>query len=249
MVTQAEQYTPPENRQSKSGVNRRSGPASKEALYDAELVGRFKKGDETAFTTIMERHHKRLFAVAFGVLKNHSDAEEIAQDTFLRAHRDLGGFRGDSALATWLHRVALNLSRNRYWYYYRRRRHASVSLDSALGAQSSTTFSDLVTTDAAGPAREVLIAEFSELIAGCMTRLDAPQRETLEMCVNLRLSYAEIAERCGISIGTVKSRIARARDRLRFLMNEAYPEFNAAERRVEWFDPIRSTGGIEVIAS
>ncbi len=249
MVSRAYPYSSTTHVRPRSGDFRRASTSGREAIYDAELVRRFRRGDDTAFSTIMIRYRKRLFSVAFSVLHNRSDAEEIAQDTFLRAHRDLGGFRGDSSLATWLHHIALNLARNRYWYFHRRCRHASVSLDSALGEQSHTTIADLVTTDAVSPTREVLIAEFSDLIARCMTRLDTPQREILEMCITLRLSYAEIAQRCGISIGTVKSRIARARDSLRTRMNEACPEFNAGERRVEWFDPVRPTGGIEVIAS
>lgn len=234
-----------------SGVVRypRAASSSIEAIYDAELVRRFNSGDETAFIEIMNRYRGLIMSVAYGVLKNQADAEEIAQDTFLSAHRGLGGFRGDSSLATWLHRIALNLSRNRYWYFYRRLRHASISLDSAAGEQSHSTLLDLVTCGAVGPTRDLLISEFSDLIATCIAQLGAPHREILAMHVTLRHSYAEIAQHFGISVGTVKSRIGRARDRLRVLMSEACPEFNAAERCAEWFDPVRHSGGIEVMAS
>jgi RNA polymerase sigma-70 factor (ECF subfamily) len=104
-----------------------------EALYDADLVRRFNSGDESAFGEIMTRHKTRIFAAAIALLRNHADAEEITQDTFVRAHRGLARFRGDSSVATWLHRIAVNLARNRYWYFFRRRRHATLSLDAALG--------------------------------------------------------------------------------------------------------------------
>jgi RNA polymerase sigma-70 factor (ECF subfamily) len=63
------------------------------------------------------------------LLRNHQDAEEVTQDAFIRAHRGLANFRGDSAFSTWLYQIATNLARNRYWYWWRRKRDHSVSLD------------------------------------------------------------------------------------------------------------------------
>ena len=89
-----------------------------ESILDVDLVQRFNGGDESAFEEIMNRHKTRIFAAAMALLRNHADAEEITQDTFVRAHRGLAAFRGDSSLATWLHRIAVNLARNRYWYFF-----------------------------------------------------------------------------------------------------------------------------------
>src|SRR4051794_6999461 len=114
------------------------------AAQDAELVRRFNAGDESAFVEIVARHREKIFGVALGVLKNRSDAEEIAQDTLIRAHRGLAKFRGDSSLATWLHHVAVNLSRNRYWYYFRRRRHATISLQCPVFDDGAGTLADLM---------------------------------------------------------------------------------------------------------
>ncbi len=247
MVTPADHTSALETVPSKSVHHRRAATSSSEAIYDASLVHRFKSGDETAFITIVSRYRDRLYSVAYAVLKNRGDAEEIAQDAFLCAHRSLGNFRGDSSLSTWLHRIALNLSRNRYWYFHRRFRHASVSLDSTLSETSRMTVLDLVTTDAVGPARDAQIGEFSELITSCMERLSEPQREILTMHVSLRHSYTEIALELGISLGTVKSRIARARERLRHLMSQACPEFDAGKNCIDWFETVRNPGGLEVI--
>src|SRR4051812_9003080 len=85
------------------------------AQLDATLVCRFNAGDAAAFTEIVTRHRAKAFAIAFARLGSYSDAEEITQDTFIRAHRALPGFRGESSLSTWLHRIAVNLSLNRYW--------------------------------------------------------------------------------------------------------------------------------------
>ena len=95
-----------------------------EAAYDAVLVERFKNGDESAFTEIIKRYYPRIRALANQTLHNQADAEEVAQDTFIRAHRGLVNFRGDASLATWLHCIGLNLARNRYWFFFRRRRMA-----------------------------------------------------------------------------------------------------------------------------
>src|SRR6202142_1743083 len=126
-----------------------------EAIQDAVLVRQFIGGDESAFSEIMNRHRSRVFAAAMGLLHNHSDAEEITQDTFVRAHRAFSRFRGDSSVATWLHRIAVNLARNRYWYFFRRRRHATLSLDASFSESNTATFAELVASDAPSPVREV----------------------------------------------------------------------------------------------
>src|SRR5688572_17146607 len=79
------------------------------AAHDAVLVRRFIDGDESAFVEIVERHREKIYSVVGSFLKNRADAEEIVQDTFIRAYRGLVRFRGDSSLATWLHRIAVNL--------------------------------------------------------------------------------------------------------------------------------------------
>ena len=126
--------------------------SAQEALIDTALVQRFNAGDDAAFVQIMERYRAKIFTVTLGLLRNHADAEEITQDTFIRAHRGLARFRGDSSLATWLYRIAVNLARNRYWYFFRRRRQDSLSLDCALSEENSGTFSDLVADVLQDPA-------------------------------------------------------------------------------------------------
>jgi RNA polymerase sigma-70 factor (ECF subfamily) len=227
----------------------RSLLAQAEAQIDAELVRRFNTGDEAAFVEIIERYRARMFAVAFAMLRNRADAEEIAQDAFLRAHRGLANFRGDSSLATWLHRIALNLSRNRYWHSVRRGRHTTDSLDVAIGEDNTATFSDLLTSSETGPVRTVMADEFAALVDACMEQLGQRQREILTMRNLLHRSYVEIAEELGINVGTVKSRIARARATLRALIVAACPEFGAEPEPCGWFEPVRPAGGIEAVCA
>jgi RNA polymerase sigma-70 factor (ECF subfamily) len=223
--------------------------SAQEAIVDSKLVERFNSGDDAAFVEIMERYRGKIFTVTLGLLRNHADAEEITQDTFIRAHRGLNRFRGDSSLATWLYRIAVNLARNRYWYFFRRRRQDSLSLDCALGEENAGTFSDLVADVAQDPAQEAATGEFSNLINNCMAQLDARHREILTLRNVLNRSYEEIAATLGINVGTVKSRIARARENLRTLLAEACPEFSPESAPSDWFIPTRSSYGRPSIAA
>jgi RNA polymerase sigma-70 factor (ECF subfamily) len=222
----------------------RSDKSRLEAAYDAELVRCFNRGDEAAFVEIVTRYRTKISSIALSHLRNHADAEEIAQDTFIRAHRGLARFRGDSSLATWLHRIAFNLSRNRCKYYHCRRRHAMLSLDCAFNEDSQATFGDLIASDSPSPAREASAGEFSDLVDKCMDRLGIRQKEILRLRNILDQSYGEIAITLGISIGTVKSRIGRAREKLRGFIAEAYPELPLGSSPLDWFETIRSSGRV-----
>ena len=223
--------------------------SAQEALVDAALVQRFNAGDDAAFVEIMERYRAKIFTVTLGLLRNHADAEEITQDTFIRAHRGLGRFRGDSSLATWLYRIAVNLARNRYWYFFRRRRQDSLSLDCALSEDNSGTFADLVADTTQDPAQETATGEFTQLVNTCMDQLEARHREILTLRNVLNRSYDEIAQALGINVGTVKSRIARARENLRTLLAAACPEFSPESEPSDWFIPSRASYGHPVIAT
>jgi RNA polymerase sigma-70 factor (ECF subfamily) len=220
----------------------RAQTARADAVIDAGLIRRFNGGDEAAFVEIVERHRGRVLSLAERCLRNTGDAEEIAQDTFIRAYRGLAQFRGEASLATWLHRIAMNLARNRYWHFFRRRRHMSLSLDCPLGADSSATFSDLVASPEADPSRQATVDEFVGVVATCMERLDPGHREILTMRNDQHRTYEEIAQALGIHNGTVKSRIARARGSLRRLMAESYPPVASAPETTDWFGPAPAAG-------
>jgi RNA polymerase sigma-70 factor (ECF subfamily) len=220
-----------------------------EALEDASLVQRFNGGDESAFVEIMCRHKARIFAAAMALLRNRADAEEITQDTFIRAHRGLSAFRGDASVATWLHRIAVNLARNRYWYFFRRRRHSTLSLDAKIGESGDSTFSELLSAADPDPSQEASRGEFADAVETCMERLESSYRRILTMRSVLDQSYVEIAGELGINVGTVKSRIARARERLRMLLEEECPEFARGSEPSQWFEPARAAGQVAAAAS
>jgi RNA polymerase sigma-70 factor (ECF subfamily) len=216
-----------------------------EALLDAALVRRFNSGDEAAFGEIIARHRGKMLAIALSVLRNHADAEEIVQDTFIHAYHSLARFRGDCSLAAWLDLIALNLSRNRYWYFFRRHRHETCSFDSALGGDGKMEIADLIASDVPDPARQAANCEFLEHVAKCMGELDAPQREILTLRSLFDHSYAEISTMLGLGMGTVKSRIARARENLRELLSQTYAGVDPGPApSLGWFEPNRPTGSL-----
>lgn len=222
----------------------RSANSAAEAAYDMGLVNRFNGGDEAAFVEIMNRYRDKIFLITRGLLHNNADAEEITQDTFIRAHRGLARFRGDSSLATWLHRIAVNLARNRYWYFFRRRRHDTLALDCPLNDESSATFTDLLAAEDPDPSRVAAVDEFSNLIELCMEKLPPRHREILTLRNVMHRSYEEIAATLGITEGTVKSRIARAREKIRELLTEMCPEFVGETGPNDWFETNRASGRV-----
>ena len=188
---------------------------AQEVALDRTLVDRFRNGDAAAFDEMVARHWDRIYGMVHQLLRNTQDAAEVTQDTFIRAHRGLANFRGDSAFSTWLYQIATNLARNRYWYWWRRRRDRTVSFDQPVGEDSDTPLSEVFAGEAIKPSEETSTQELLDRIAVGMEKLGTKHREILILRNVKNLSYEEISLILGISVGTVKSRIARARDSLR----------------------------------
>lgn len=193
-----------------------------EVAADKLLVDRFKKGDQAAFDEMVLRYWDRIFVMVKQLLGNSEDAEEVTQDAFVRAHRGLENFRGDSAFSTWLYQIATNLARNKYWYWWRRKRDKSISFDQPLSEEGDLTLADVFPAEAQTPKEETVTREFVDRIGECMQMLNTKHREVLVLRNVQNLSYEEIAAILNISVGTVKSRIARARNGLREKMGREF---------------------------
>ncbi len=189
-------------------------PAGWAEASDRELVARCRAGNETAFDDLVLRHQQRAFNVAFQVLHDHEDATEVAQDAFVRIYRSIGDFRGECEFTTWLHQIVVNLARNKHRWWRRRGRQASVSLDSTVEtADGEVPVQIADNTDA--PDVQAAKAEFAKLLSLRMRELPHKFREVLVLRNVDNMSYEEIAEFLDCSVGTIKSRIARAREALR----------------------------------
>ncbi len=192
------------------------------ACADELLIERIKGGDAQAFEMVVAKYRDRIFARVLQLLKNREDAEEVTQDAFIRAHRGLDKFRGEASFSTWLYQIATNLAHNRYWYWFRRKRDASISIDQPLGADGDLTLEQILPSEGENPIDATLTHEFVDRVSTCMEDLNDKHREVLVLRNVKNYSYEEIADQLGISVGTVKSRIARARESLRGLLGSDF---------------------------
>ena len=184
-------------------------------VSDRELIARFKDGEREAFDGLVERYSTRAFQIAYGVLGNRQDAEEVAQDVFVRVHRALPKFRGDSEFTTWMFRIAVNLARNKYRWNKTRGGKNTVSIDAPRPNQEGDGPGLNLPEPRIGPDEKVAVDELRDTVTAEMENLPPLYREALMLRNVEHMSYEEIASLLGCKLGTIKSRIARAREELR----------------------------------
>ena len=188
---------------------------------ERQLILAARKGSHEAFRAIVERNHARLYEVVFRIVRNRADAEEVTQETFLRAYKNLDRFAFDSALYTWLYRIAVNAAVD---LAKRRKRRAHVSLDHDE-APLGPTLPSHGPTPAAGGQREEMVA----LVREGIQALPEPFRSILVMREYGDLSYEQLAETLEVPKGTVESRLFRTRMRLRDWLVERLGTETAAD--------------------
>lgn len=181
---------------------------------DSDFIERLRDGDPEAFDNLITRYSSDIYAVLFRITENAEDAADLTQETFLSALKAIRTFRGDSELKTWLFRIAVNHSRNRFRWWKRRKKDSTISLDAPIG-DSSSTIADLIAGKEVSAEENVLRHEREDAIRKALLELPEIYREAIVLCDIEGLSYEEISAALEINIGTVKSRIARGRDELR----------------------------------
>ena len=177
---------------------------------DAALIHRCTAGDEAACEELVSSHQRMVFTLALHLLGDRDEALDLSQEVFLRVFRTLPGFRGQSALRTWLYRIVVNQARNRQRWWRRRHRADQVSLDEHLRQHG-----DMESTSEPSPDRLLVSKEAAVRLWNALDRLPFDQRTALILREIDGLRYEEIAFSLGIAIGTVKSRLTRARHALR----------------------------------
>jgi RNA polymerase sigma-70 factor, ECF subfamily len=187
----------------------RSAPAPRIAVPsdDAELVRRALARDDSAFRVIMERHNRRLYRIARGILRNDTEAEDVVQEAYVNAFTHLDGFRGDSSLATWLARITMNEALGRL-----RRERLSVDLDTFEAQRTEAQiiqFPQTVTSD--DPERTMAQREILQLVERATDNLPEIFRIVFITRVIEGMSVEETADLLGLRPETVKTRLHRAR--------------------------------------
>jgi RNA polymerase sigma-70 factor (ECF subfamily) len=193
---------------------------AKDRARDQELVEKARTGDARAFRTLVEAHQARLFAVAYGMLRDRDDAMDVVQDAFIKAHKKLGEFEGNAAFSTWLYRICVNLCIDRKRADARRRK---VDLDDAMATDLGD---DSLYADAeiggklsgTNPLKNSADKELGKELGRAMAGLSEDHRSVLLLREVEGMSYEEIAETLSIPRGTVMSRLFHARKNMQRLL-------------------------------
>jgi RNA polymerase sigma-70 factor (ECF subfamily) len=175
-----------------------------EGIGDAECVRRVQQGDTDSFEVLVRRHQKTIFNLVYRLLGNYDEAAEVAQEVFLSAFKSIHQFRGEANFSTWLYRIGLNhASTRRKNLHSSQRRH--IPLDGT----------EVIADGTADPARNVEHKEIQQRVQQALNNLD-PEDARIILLRDLQdVPYEEVAEMLDIPVGTVKSRLHRARQALR----------------------------------
>lgn len=187
-------------------------------MRETELLAAYRAGDVSAFDGLVELYSGKLYRVAYMLLENKQDAEEVVQDAFVRAYKAFSSFRGDSSFETWMHRITLNLARNRFHWNKRRGMglHVSLSAPQISDLDQAGPVQDMDLPDTTmQPDQELETHELEQDIDEIVNALPAKFRESLLLRHKQEMSYDAIAQATGVPINTVKTRIKRARELLR----------------------------------
>ena len=197
-----------------------------EAEVDLELVRRAQKGDGPAFRRLVERHQRRAFAIALGLVRNEQDARDIVQDAFLRVHKSLPSFQGSSSFFTWLYRIVTNLAidlvrrpgRNTDELEEDRHRSSSPGVDA--GPEPLW----LAKVDGADPIDVLRRKELAGRMRQAIDALPSYHKAVILMREVEGMSYEEMAEAMQVSKGTIMSRLFHARQKLQRALADCYAE-------------------------
>ena len=170
---------------------------------DSQLVQSAQQGDPAAFGNLVQLYQQPLLRAMLPVTDNHEEAQDIVQEAFIQAYRNLGSFRGDSAFFTWIYRIAFNLAKARH------RKQRPFSIDTSSLSMPSKE-----------PSAEQIFesSEFRTILRTAIAELSIDHQHVIILRELEELDYDEIAQRLDLSVGTVRSRLHRARTQLRDLL-------------------------------
>jgi RNA polymerase sigma-70 factor, ECF subfamily len=178
---------------------------------ESVFVLRLQANEDAAYDELVRTYHASIFHVAYRMLSDSAEASDVVQDIFLKVFRNIARFRGDSALRTWIFRIAFSEILNRLRWWKRRYRHSTVSIDENRTHNGEKTYAIQIEDGSPTPHELLESKEQDAAIQRALGRLSGDHRSIMVLRDIEGFSYIEIAEVLGISVGTVKSRLARAR--------------------------------------
>jgi RNA polymerase sigma-70 factor (ECF subfamily) len=187
-------------------------------LEDLRLVDALRNGAESAYEELIRRFQQPVYALALRLLDDQGEACDVVQEVFLKVFRNVGSFRNQSSLKTWIYRITVNEAHNaRRWFFRHRRR--EVELDNS--PEDARDWKEIIPDRSRSPYDVALDREQHLMIEAALERINPIFREAVVLRDIMDLSYEEIAEVIGVSLGTVKSRILRGREALRDKLAES----------------------------
>ena len=202
----------------------------REAEEDREFILRAQKGDQVAFRRLVERHQRRAFAIAMGLVRDENDARELVQDAFLRVYRNLNSFQGGSSFFTWLYRIVTNLAID----LMRKPGRRDVELvDGQAIPDEASDFPLVSRIDGADPIDVIRRREIATRIQAALEALPPYHRGVILMREVEGMSYEEMAVAMNVSKGTIMSRLFHARQKLQRALADCYAEEGRSHSAVE----------------
>ena len=195
---------------------------------ESALVLDLRSGIESAYEALILRFEQPVFNIVSRLMDDPDDAADVVQEVFLKIFRNIGSFRQDASLKTWIYRIAVNEARNHRRWFSRHRRQ-EVGLERDAHAEGSEANQEWIPDPGPSPFELALDRETRELIEDALLSLNPKFRTALVLREIEGLSYEEIAEILDISLGTVKSRILRGRDALKKCLAERLEPNSAGE--------------------
>jgi RNA polymerase sigma-70 factor (ECF subfamily) len=192
-----------------------SATSAEPRVQDGQFIERLKRGESAAFETLVNERSGEIYGLLYRLTENAEEARDLTQETFLRAFQSIRSFRGDSDLRTWIYRIAINQARNRWRWWRRRRRDSTVSIDSTDENGKPALVATLKADNVQSPEQDTLAHERERILRNALKGLRRVYRETVILRDIEGFAYEEIAVALDISVGTVKSRLARGRQELR----------------------------------
>ena len=180
------------------------------------LVSRAREGDLTAYDDLVRRYQERIYATVYHMTSNHEDANDLAQEAFIKAFHALKSFKGGSSFYTWVYRIAVNKTIN---FLKQRKNKSQISLDDLdFNAEHDPDLVALISEKT--PRRDVNLAELQEKLNVAMQKLSEPHRLVVTLHDVQGLSHEEIAKIMDCNIGTVRSRLFYARQQLQAYLSD-----------------------------
>ncbi len=181
---------------------------------DEELVAKVQRGDKVAFDFLVIKYQHQIIQLVNGYVKDPSEAQDVAQEVFIKAYRALGNFRGEAAFYTWLYKIAINTAKNYLLSRARRNSNSHVDIQDAEVLEQAQQLRNIET-----PERQLLNEEIIDTIKAVIDNLPEDMRTAIILREFEGMSYEEIAEAMDCPVGTIRSRIFRARDAIDSKLN------------------------------